>query len=33
MEKGAAAQLKVDGEPNPQVFESLKAGSGGSGGH
>jgi nitrite reductase (NO-forming) len=33
MEKGAAAQLVVDGPENPSVFQSIKAGTGGSGGH
>jgi nitrite reductase (NO-forming) len=33
MEKGAAGQIVVDGPDNPEIFQSLKAGSGGSGGH
>jgi nitrite reductase (NO-forming) len=33
LEKGAAAQIVVQGEPNPEVFHSLHAGAGGSGGH
>ncbi len=33
MEKGAAAQIVVKGDPNPDVFNAVKSGSGGSGGH
>lgn len=33
MEKGAAAQIVVLGEQNPDVFHVLKSGSGGAGGH
>ena len=33
MEKGAAGQIVVDGPANPQIFQSIAAGSGGSGGH
>jgi nitrite reductase (NO-forming) len=33
LEKGAAAQLVVQGVPNPDVFHPLKSGSGASGGH
>ena len=33
MEKGAAAQIVVDGENNSEVFHALQTGSGGSGGH
>jgi nitrite reductase (NO-forming) len=33
MEKGAAAQIVVDGPDQPDIFQSIKAGSGGSGGH
>jgi nitrite reductase (NO-forming) len=33
MEKGAAGQIVVDGPPQPDIFQSIKAGSGGSGGH
>jgi nitrite reductase (NO-forming) len=33
MEKGAAAQIVVDGPDQPDIFQPIKAGSGGSGGH
>jgi nitrite reductase (NO-forming) len=33
MEKGAAGQIVVDGPAQPEIFESIKPGSGGSGGH
>ncbi len=33
LEKGAAAQIVVQGEPNPSVFQALKTGSAGAGGH
>jgi nitrite reductase (NO-forming) len=33
MEKGAAAQIVVSGPDQPDIFQSIKAGSGGSGGH
>jgi nitrite reductase (NO-forming) len=33
LEKGAAAQIVVDGPPQPEIFQSIKPGSGGSGGH
>jgi nitrite reductase (NO-forming) len=33
LEKGAAAILTVEGAENPAVFHTIKAGSGGSGGH
>jgi nitrite reductase (NO-forming) len=33
LEKGAAAQIVVQGEPNAEVFHALKSGSGGAGGH
>src|SRR6266568_1525836 len=33
MEKGAAGQIVVDGPPQPDIFQSIKAGTGGSGGH
>jgi len=33
LEKGAAAQIVVQGEPNPEVFHPVHAGAGGSGGH
>jgi nitrite reductase (NO-forming) len=33
MEKGAAAQIVVDGPDQPDIFQSIKPGSGGSGGH
>jgi len=33
LEKGAAAQIVVKGDQNPEVFNALKQGSGGSGGH
>ena len=33
MEKGAAAQIVVDGPDQPDLFQSIKAGAGGSGGH
>jgi nitrite reductase (NO-forming) len=33
LEKGAAAQLVVQGEQNPDVFHPVKSGSGGAGGH
>jgi nitrite reductase (NO-forming) len=33
MEKGAAAQIVVEGADNPTLFQSLKPGSGGAGGH
>jgi len=33
MEKGAAAQIVVDGPDQPEIFQSIKPGSGGSGGH
>jgi nitrite reductase (NO-forming) len=33
VQKGAAGFLDVEGAPNPQVFESIKAGSVASGGH
>jgi nitrite reductase (NO-forming) len=33
MEKGAAAQIVVDGEQDIEVFHALQPGSGGSGGH
>jgi nitrite reductase (NO-forming) len=33
MEKGAAAQIVVEGPDNPEIFQSIKMGTGGSGGH
>jgi nitrite reductase (NO-forming) len=33
LEKGAAAQIVVNGEADAEVFYALKAGSGGAGGH
>jgi nitrite reductase (NO-forming) len=33
LEKGAAAQIVVKGDANPEVFNAVKSGSGGSGGH
>lgn len=33
LEKGAAAQIVVQGEPNAEIFNPLHSGSGGSGGH
>jgi nitrite reductase (NO-forming) len=33
MEKGAAGQVVVEGDANPEVFQALVTGSGGSGGH
>jgi nitrite reductase (NO-forming) len=33
MEKGAAAQIIVDGPAQPEIFQSINPGSGGSGGH
>jgi nitrite reductase (NO-forming) len=33
MEKGAVAQIAVDGPEDPAVFQAIKPGSGGSGGH
>jgi nitrite reductase (NO-forming) len=33
MEKGAAAQIVVDGPDQPAIFQSLKSGTAGSGGH
>lgn len=33
LEKGAAAQIVVAGEPNSEVFKPLNSGSGGTGGH
>jgi nitrite reductase (NO-forming) len=33
MEKGAAAQIVVEGDADAQIFQSIKTGSGGSGGH
>ena len=33
LEKGAAAQIVVHGDPNPEVFQPVKAGSGVAGGH
>jgi nitrite reductase (NO-forming) len=33
MEKGAAGQIVVAGPVQPEIFESIKPGSGGSGGH
>jgi nitrite reductase (NO-forming) len=33
MEKGAAAQIVVDGPDQPSIFQAIKAGSGGGGGH
>ncbi|HEY3062611.1 MAG TPA: copper-containing nitrite reductase, partial [Chloroflexota bacterium] len=33
MEKGAAAQIVVEGDTDAQIFQSIKTGSGGSGGH
>lgn len=33
MEKGAAAQIVVDGPEAPDIFQPIQAGSGGSGGH
>jgi nitrite reductase (NO-forming) len=33
MEKGAAAQIVVDGPDQPEIFQPIKVGSGGSGGH
>jgi nitrite reductase (NO-forming) len=33
MEKGAAAQIVVRGEQNVEVFQAIKSGSGGAGGH
>ncbi len=33
LEKGAAGFLEVEGPANPQVFEALKPGAGGHGGH
>ncbi len=33
LEKGAAAQIVVQGESNPEVFHPIKSGSAGAGGH
>ena len=33
MEKGAAAQIVVQGEANAELFQALKSGSAGAGGH
>ena len=33
LEKGAAAQLVVQGQQNPEIFHAIKSGSGGAGGH
>jgi len=33
MEKGAAGQVIVDGPENPEIFQSITTGSGGTGGH
>jgi len=33
LEKGAAAQLVVEGPANPDVFQTIQEGNGGSGGH
>jgi nitrite reductase (NO-forming) len=33
MEKGAAAQIVVEGPDQPDIFQSIKPGSGGAGGH
>jgi nitrite reductase (NO-forming) len=33
MEKGAAGQIVVDGPAQPEIFEPLKTGTGGTGGH
>ena len=33
LEKGAAAQIVVHGEQNPEVFHTIKPGSSGAGGH
>jgi nitrite reductase (NO-forming) len=33
MEKGAAGQIVVDGPANPELFQPLQVGTGGSGGH
>jgi nitrite reductase (NO-forming) len=33
LEKGAAAQIVVEGEAKPDIFEPIKVGKGGTGGH
>jgi nitrite reductase (NO-forming) len=33
MEKGAAAQIVIEGPDQPEIFQSIKGGGGGSGGH
>jgi nitrite reductase (NO-forming) len=33
LEKGAAAQIVVDGPEQPEIFQPLSLGSGGGGGH
>jgi nitrite reductase (NO-forming) len=33
MQKGAAGQIVVEGADHPEIFQSIQAGSGGSGGH
>jgi nitrite reductase (NO-forming) len=33
MEKGAAAQIVIEGPEQPEIFQSIKGGGGGSGGH
>src|SRR5919199_299534 len=33
LEKGAAAQIVVEGQQNPEIFHAIKSGSGGAGGH
>jgi nitrite reductase (NO-forming) len=33
MEKGASGQIVVDGVADPTIFQSIQAGTGGSGGH
>jgi nitrite reductase (NO-forming) len=33
LEKGAAAQIVVEGDPKPEIFEAIKVGKGGTGGH
>lgn len=33
LEKGAAGQIVVEGDPRPEIFQSIKTGAGGAGGH
>ncbi len=33
LEKGAAGQIAVEGDPRPEIFQSIKTGAGVAGGH